>query len=281
MTTKPSAQSRQPLSVTALQTPLRIGTFNVRWDAPEDGEHRWERRRERLFGLLRSWEPDVLGLQEPLLHQLEQICQALPDYAAVGVGRADGVSAGEFCPILYRQSRFKPTDSGTFWLSPQPDVPGSLGWGARHPRICTWAHLAEQASGASFFLYNVHLDHEAQEAREKGVDLLLARIRQRSAPDPVVVTGDFNAGLGNPAVARIQAAASPVSQNALAAAQTDQSRVGTFHGFTGKAGKEPIDYIFLSPEWQPLDGQVVHGDGRPLFPSDHFPVAVTVQLGPA
>ncbi len=84
---------------------LTVGTFNIRWDAPGDGAHRWEHRRPRVLDLLRGWEPDVLGLQEPLRGQLDQICHALPLYAAVGVGREDGRESGEFCPILYRQSR--------------------------------------------------------------------------------------------------------------------------------------------------------------------------------
>ena len=103
-----------------LQEPLSVGTFNVRWDNPDDGEHRWERRRERLAALLRGWAPDVLGLQEPYHHQLEFLRRALPEYEAMGVGRNDGVAAGEFCPILYRRSRFRVAADGRglFTISP-------------------------------------------------------------------------------------------------------------------------------------------------------------------
>ncbi|MDQ2801070.1 MAG: endonuclease/exonuclease/phosphatase family protein [Armatimonadota bacterium] len=258
--------------------PVRIGSFNVRWACPDDGEHRWEQRRERSAALLRSWEPDVLGLQEPLRHQIDYLLQALPKYAEVGVERDDGAAAGEFCAILYRRNRFQLLESGTFWLSEEPERPGSMGWGARHARICTWAHLVEQGSEAAFYLYNVHLDHEAQQAREKGVELVLERIRRRSASDPVILTGDFNAWPDNAAVARVQRADSPVSRNALAAANSVDAGAGTFHGFTGHAQENPIDYIFLSSEWRVLEGAVVRGDGARPFVSDHFPVAATLEL---
>lgn len=256
----------------SLQQPLSVGTCNVRWDNPGDGEHRWELRRDRLLGLLRSWKPDVLGLQEPLRHQLDYLRQALPDYDSVGVGRDDGVAAGEFCPIFYRRDRFHLADTGTFWLAETPDTPGSMAWGARHPRICTWAALIERGTETPFFVYNVHLDHESQAARANGVALLLERIRQRPASDPLLVLGDFNAPPDNPAVVRLQEAASPTLRSALAATSE-----GTFHGFTGEASPGPIDYIFHSPEWQALSAEVLHGDGLRPFPSDHFPVSAVFR----
>jgi len=254
---------------------VRVGTFNVRWDAPED-EHRWEQRRAGAFRLLRDWAPDLLGLQEPLLHQLEHLAEALPFYSGLGVGRDDGKEAGEFCPILYRTSRFDLRDGGTFWLSDTPNVPGSTGWGNRIPRVCTWAHLRDRETGADLSLYNVHLDHESQNAREKSVLLLVDTLRRRTGDGPVILTGDFNVGPGDAALRPLQAEGSPCPVSALEA--THPSPPGTFHGFTGRASGGPIDHIFLSPDWHVLEANVVTGDGARPFPSDHFPVTATVRL---
>jgi len=256
-----------------LQKPLSLGTWNVRWDCPDDGDHRWGLRRERLAALLRAWAPDVLGLQEPLRHQLDFLRQALPDYDVLGVGRDDGIAAGEHCAVLYRRERFQAAGGGTFWLADEPETPGSMAWGARHPRICTWANLVERSTGAAFTLYNVHLDHESQTAREKGVELLLGRIQRRAGSGPVIVLGDFNAEPDNPAVARLGKTASPPLTSALVAVAG-----GTFHGFTGEAVGGPIDHVFCSPEWQVLSARVLHGDHARPFPSDHFPVSAVLQL---
>lgn len=256
-----------------LQTTLSVGTCNVRWDCPDDGPHRWALRRGRLASLLRSWSPDVLGLQEPYAYQLAFLREALPEYDTVGIGRNDGAEAGEFCAILYRRDRLELVDSGTFWLAETPDTPGSIAWGARHPRICTWAQFVEKETRAAFSMYNVHLDHESQAARDNGVALLLERIRLHSASGPVLVTGDFNAEPDSPAVRHIQDASDPPLANALASVPE-----GTFHGFTGSALFGPIDYIFHSPEWQVQSAQVLHGDTERPYPSDHFPAGAVLQL---
>ena len=254
---------------------LHIGTFNVRWADPNDGAHRWDQRKSRLFDFLRAWEPDVLGLQEPLHSQLTEIRHALPRYEAAAVGREDGQEGGEFCPIFYQSARFELADSGTFWFSETPETPGSRGWGSWHPRICTWVHLKERSSGTAFYVYNLHWDNESQTARENSARILLERIRQRPSADPVIVLGDFNAEAGNAAVARLSAPGSPVPTSALASVHPEQS--GTFHGFTGEPSEAPIDHIFLSPEWKVLDAEVLYGDGERPFLSDHFPVAASLQ----
>lgn len=254
---------------------LRVGTFNIRWANPDDGAHRWEHRQANLLALLRRWQPDVLGLQEPFRHQLDLIADALPDFGVVGVGREDGRSEGEFCPIFYRRSRLRVAGGGTFWLSESPDTPGSRAWGAWHPRICTWVRLVDRTRDVAFFVYNLHLDNESQQARENGLELVMAHMRRRPTPDPVLLMGDFNATPDNPAIRRLQASESPVPVNALASAG---GAIGTFHGFTGQAQGGPIDHICLSPEWQVRDAQVLPSDGVPPFPSDHFPVSVTLLL---
>ncbi len=104
---------------------LRVGTFNVRWANPDDGEHQWQRRRARLFALLNEWGPDVVGLQEPRAAQLDDLRGALPAYDSVAVGRDDGERGGEFCPIFFRRERLERVTGGTFWFSETPDVPGS------------------------------------------------------------------------------------------------------------------------------------------------------------
>lgn len=257
---------------------LKVGTFNVRGETPVDGAQRWEYRRSRFLDLVRDWSPDLLGLQEPLLPQLTDILHGLPDYDWVGVGRDDGREAGEFCPILYRRERLAVLESGTFWLSETPETPGSMGWGSRHARLCTWAFLSDRRTGMTFFHYNLHLDHESQPARENGASLLRERIRQRSAPDPVIVTGDFNASPDNPAIARMRAPDSPVPCDAFLAAHPEAESAGTFHGFTGTTLGDRIDYLFVSPSWQVLDARIVCGDGARPFPSDHFPVAATLSV---
>ena len=259
-----------------LMNTFTIGSFNIRYDEPRDGEHRWEKRIARFFELLHHWNPDILGLQEVRRGPYAQIHQTLTAYSSVGVGRDDGREAGEFCPIFYRHSRFSLAGSGTFWFSETPEEPGSSHWGNRNTRICTWAHLKERDNGTEFSVYNLHLDHESQPSREKSVHLLLKRIWERSANVPVVVMGDFNAEPDNPAILSMTAPGSPTPHSALAAFPDETA--GTFHGFTGETIGGRIDHIFLSPEWEVLKVEIMQGDGSRPFPSDHFPISATLSL---
>ena len=164
-------------------------------------------------------------------------------------------------------------DAGTFWFSETPDVPGSQSWGSSHPRICTWAELKERGSGAAFRVCNLHWDHESQTARENSALLLQGILHAVSGP--MIVLGDFNAHADNPAVASLTQPGSPLTQSALSPEQ--QRRPGTFHGFTGTPTEPPIDHILLSPEWEVLKAEVLRGDRKRPFTSDHFPVAATLR----
>ena len=150
---------------------LRVMSFNIRYGTADDGENRWENRREMVFDVIRNYQPDVVGLQEALRFQIDQIREALPEYGELGVGRNDGKIKGEYAAILYRTARFNVDESSTFWFSDTPDVPNSKHWGNKTTRICTWARLTEKKSSKSFYFYNMHLDHRSQQSREKSVVL--------------------------------------------------------------------------------------------------------------
>lgn len=253
---------------------LRVVTFNVRHDTQSDGSNRWENRRSRVADLLRSLSPDLVGLQELCRHQLDFLLEALPGYSSVGVGRDDGQSAGEFCPVLYRSDRFASLEGGTFWLSETPDTPGSSAWASSHCRICSWVRLSDRRTYQGLFVLNTHLDHVSQEARERSWAVLAERIQERISPLPVILMGDFNAPPDNLAIRQITAPESPTPVDALALHGDAGSPKGTFHGFTGKPDDQPIDYIFLSPEWKVAECRVVRDDPRA---SDHFPLLAVIH----
>ena len=93
--------------------PLQVLSFNIRYGTANDGDNHWSLRREHLFEVLRERDADVVGLQEALALQIDEIEAAVPGYAAVGVGRDDAARAGEFTAILYKKSRFRVAGAGT------------------------------------------------------------------------------------------------------------------------------------------------------------------------
>jgi endonuclease/exonuclease/phosphatase family metal-dependent hydrolase len=254
--------------------PLTVMTFNIRYGTANDGPDRWELRRDQLFALIKNQNPDVVGLQEALHAQIDEILAALPEYRMIGVGRSDGGHGGEYAAILYRASRLSVRQSSTFWFSDTPDIVKSNTWGAALERICTWA-LFDDQQGTPFFMYNLHLDHVSQPAREKSGALLLNRIAARSPMLPVIVTGDFNTGENNP----VTQAVAKVLRDTFRVVHPTATEVGTANQFKlGTTMGDKIDYIFVEASTEVISADIVRTsvDGR--YPSDHFPVVARIRL---
>lgn len=269
---------------------VRIMSFNIRYGTANDGRNRWPNRRELVFDVIRDHKSDVVGLQEALKFQIDEILDEVPGFKMVGVGRDDGKTQGEYSAILYDSDRFRIGESGTFWLSDTPDVPGSITWGNACTRICTWARLVEKKSGKAFYAFNVHLDHKSQPSRERSAVLLAQRIRSRAQQDPFVVTGDFNVGETNAVVlyltGRTRLGGGGKREHANPVPMVDTFRVlypsagdvGTFNGFKGRRQGEKIDYVFAPSDVEVVETEILHDniDGR--YPSDHFPVNARLRL---
>jgi endonuclease/exonuclease/phosphatase family metal-dependent hydrolase len=292
-----ASTSTQPLRLTATETAmatagqagesLKVMSFNIRYGTARDGDNAWDLRRDVVIEAIDTFRPDVMGVQEALRFQLDELAAAMPRYQEVGVGRTDGVEAGEYAAILADRSRLELLEEGTFWFSDTPEVPGSRSWGNDIPRICTWARLRARDSGDTFYVYNIHWDHQSQPSRERSAELLMQRIAQRdSLEDPVLVTGDFNAGESNPAFERLLAvpaagqvpAAGTQLFDTFRALHPEATGVGTFNGFEGRTDGEKIDAVLASEEWEVLMAEIVRAASEGRYPSDHFPVVAALRM---
>ena len=267
-----------PVAALSQQTPrepLTVMSFNIRYGTAKDGENAWPVRQAMVFDVIRDQDADVIGLQEALDFQIDEILDAAPAYASIGVGRDDGAARGEFAAILFRKKRFRIADAGTFWFSDTPAVVASKSWGNNITRICTWARLIDR-DGRGFYVYNVHLDHESQPSRERSTQLLRARVDARPVrTDPVVITGDFNVGEENPAIATL---IGPFVDTFRVVRPTEKPS-GTFTAFkVGTVDGEKIDYVLAQPRTDVLSADIVRFSRGGRYPSDHFPVVARIRL---
>ena len=173
---------------------LRWGTFNIRLQngGDEKAGVGWSVRRDRVADYIKRNHIDVIGMQEVLHTQLEDLLQRLPEYDYVGVGRTDGATKGEYSPVFFLKERFEVLEKGNFWLSETPDVPGSVGWDAALERIASYAKLRDKATGKVFMAVNTHFDHVGVKARRESAKLIMRKIQEIVGTRPAVVTGDFN-----------------------------------------------------------------------------------------
>jgi endonuclease/exonuclease/phosphatase family metal-dependent hydrolase len=251
-------------------------SFNIRYDNPEDGPSAWPHRVEWVANEM--VKADLIGAQEALAHQVDQLATQLSGYEWVGVGRDDGEDAGEFVPIFYKAEVFELLDTVTFWLSETPDVPGSRGWDAALPRIATAAYLSVRGTDFRFWVINAHFDHRGNQARLESAKLLTSHARMLAEDAPVLMLGDFNT---TPETEVYAALTTDLLQDARTVSKNPpEGPIGTFSGFVER---EPlpearIDYVFVSPAWVVQSYEAVVAISESRYVSDHLPVKVRIRL---
>jgi endonuclease/exonuclease/phosphatase family metal-dependent hydrolase len=267
---------------TAIVQPITVMSFNLRYDNPADGINAWPLRRDRVAGVIRFHGAHVIGVQEVLATMLDDLGALLPTYRRVGVGRTDGKARGEFSAILYDTTRVTALESGTFWLSPTPDVVGSKGWDAALERIATWARLRDLRTGCTWVHVNTHFDHVGDSARVESARLIRRRLGALAQGAPLTMTGDFNAAPSHPAYETLTAGTladgSRPLRDALHLSDTPHyGPVSTWNGFSEIEPERRIDFIFVSDGVRVLRHGILSDrwDGR--FLSDHLPVLAAVQ----
>jgi len=254
---------------------LRVGTYNLRMDTKADSLNAWPFRKENVKALIRYHDLDLFGTQEGYLHQLQGICE-LDKYAYIGIGRDDGINAGEHSAVFYKKDRFEVLESGNFWLSETPDVPGK-GWDATCcNRICSWAKFREKNTDKTFWFFNVHFDHQGIIARIESGKLMVKMIKLIAKDNPVICTGDFNS---TPDTEQIKTLSSLLNDSRKVTQSPPYGPEGTFNSrFANPVGAGRIDYIFVSNGIQVLKyASVTDNDGK-YYPSDHLPVIADIVL---
>jgi len=254
---------------------VNVLSFNIRYNNPDDGEHAWPNRKGMVASVVRFHAADLIGMQEVLRSQIDDLTVLLPNYSWYGVARNDGKNSGEFSPIFYRRDRFQLLDSGEFWLSQNPDQIGSKSWDAALPRIATWVKFRDRESKQEFIHLNTHFDHRGEVARARSAELILDRLKTLSGNMPVVVTGDFNVPPESEAYATMT---SMLVDSKLESVSEPHGPEGTFGGFTVKVGDtgDRIDYVFVAEGTKVLRYAALSDQWDGRYPSDHLPVLAEI-----
>jgi endonuclease/exonuclease/phosphatase family metal-dependent hydrolase len=251
---------------------LRVMTYNLRY-ASMKGSEAWPDRRPAMKSLLKQQAPDLMGTQEGVYHQVRDLAADLPEYDWIGTGR-DGGSRGEFMAIYYRRERFEPLAYDHFWLSDTPEVIASSTWGNTNRRMVTSVRFKDRRSDKVFHLWNTHLDHALQPAREKAAELIKTRLAKIPSNEPVILMGDFNAEATRNPVYDTLTQGIGFTDSWFTAAQRKNETLNSFNGFAKPVfNSARIDWILYRGEAEvALAEVVVDGSPEGRQPSDHHPV---------
>lgn len=263
--------------------PLRIMTFNIRYNNPGDGYNAWPHRKELVASTIRYHRADVFGVQEALHEQVTTLEAAFPDFARIGVGRDDGREKGEYSAIFYRKGRLEAVETGHFWLSETPEKPG-FGWDAHHNRILTWALFRDKKTDKRFYLFNTHFDHQGVVARRESARLVLSRAAALPETElPILVMGDFNMTIDSEpyGILTDRAASFHFQDTWLHSVEAAHGPSSTWSGFSFPGVPDRrIDYIFYRNGVTVLQAASLTDSWSGRFPSDHLPFLAEVLIDP-
>ncbi len=260
---------------------LSVMTFNIRYDNPHDSANAWPNRIPIVCDFLDAEKPDLIGMQEVLYQQYNVLDSALSDYGSVGVGRTDGLKAGEMNPVFFRKDRFELIRTKTFWLSETPEVAGSMAWGAGLPRIVTWVELADKENDRHFYFFNTHFAHDSDSARTRSARLLLEKADSIAADFPIIITGDLNMLPDSEGYSVLTGPfeSVPLLRDSYEISKkTPEGPVYTFNGFRDKPGPGRIDFVLVRDGMKALEHRTVIKKEKGVFISDHWPVIATVSF---
>lgn len=264
-------------ALAADEVELAAITFNVRVGLDEAENLRWRVRRPLVVDAIARHAPDVIGLQEDLSFQADDVATGLPAYGSVGQGSLGG-RYGELGSVLYRKDRLRLVDWGAFALSETPARAGSMSWGNVFPRSVTWC-LLETPEGGAFRVYNTHFPDDRGDLRVRCAEVLLARVAEdiRVRSLPVIVLGDLNASPGEDAFEALAGTGAPLADSFKIAEEKGPEH-GTWHGFQGFPRGGRIDHLLVSSGVRVERFEILDDHANGIYPSDHFPVLARVVL---
>ena len=251
---------------------ITMMSCNVRCLTPLDlGKKSWFYRADLLVSDVAAQNPGIIGFQEATQWQYRYLVDVLQGYDSV-IDYRDESIASEGCPIFYSTALYTLKDKGSFWLSETPDVM-SKDWGAAHYRICSYVILTEKASGKDFVVFNTHLDHVSDEARIKGIAVVLEKIAQFGGL-PAVIMGDFNALEGSETY---NSATQYFLDAQYAAAETMDGH--TYQNWGNPDKFKRLDYFMISKTgWVAQKYAIVQPVHDGVYASDHCPIVLQMIL---
>ncbi len=262
----------------------RVLTCNIRLPQPQDAEagDGWPERRQLCADVIRSQHPDIICLQESELEQLEFLKSQLRGFESHGLTNPH-IAFRPQNSILYSTARYALLSAGGFWLSETPHVAGSSSWDSARPRFANWIDLKERATGTELRVWNTHLDHKGQVAREQQARMLLEACQP--FPDlPQVLAGDFNADTRNPAIVLLREGGWGDTYTSI---HGPEDPGFTYHAFIGPKRAEritpknpgKIDWIFTRNVKRVLAAEIIYDQRDGRYPSDHYFVSADIVLG--
>lgn len=258
----------------------RLGamSFNIRIPSYKDGVNAWEHRRQAVLDVIAEYSPALIGFQEPWLEQLDFLDRHLTEYERISIkpDRRSGVHNA----IYYKTAELERLEWGSFWLSDRPEVAQSATWGNDEARAVIWARFRVRETGQELYFMDTHYHHidPNEYIAVRSSKLIAERIPGIVGDTPAVLVGDFNNTPPSRAHDILVHDEGAPFRDAWEEATVKRGPMGTFHGWSGEAGRRRIDWVLVRGNIQVDVVEHVSVTPGGVYPTDHWPVYISAYL---
>ncbi len=261
---------------------LKVISFNMRRDTRHDYLNSWKNRKTLAAQYIRESNAGIVGVQEVLPSMRMDLRRMLKEYSIFGTGRFSGrkLKNDEHSDILIRDDIAAVADYRTFWLSKRPDEI-SRAYFSVFPRICTVAEVRLKGTNQRIRVFNTHFDHICWMARSFSAKMILEYMHQLNEQEylPTILMGDLNAHPNSKPIRILRESLTEYRDLHLNDVYEHCDSIqNTHHGFKGKVKKKPIDYIFVSDDFDILNVDIDTCSFDGCYPSDHYPLVAQLRL---
>lgn len=250
------------------------------------------KRNEMLLEIYKSYNPDVIGLQECSANS-RKYSSIIAGLEAQGYREVPvtGCSGNLYTPVLYKADRFELVASGYRLFSLNADKDGS--------KSLVWAVLRDRTTKETFAVLSTHFTvygsdtNPVELARVGNATEVLEEIEhiRKTYGCPVVIGGDLNCNLSSDAL-KLLAQTGVLAQTA--APVTDHTKTSHLYPTYSKdldiyvefsspkqnASQESIDHIwFFNSQNVSINAYDVCADKYACLSTDHCPLIVDFSLG--
>ena len=261
-------------------TNVSICTFNIMIQGQKpyikkDGtDLSWNKRLPLIASFVKTNDFDVIGCQEPIPAQVEDVKKAIEKYDLYYKPVRTNMTPSPCNPIYFKKAKYELLDKGEFYYSRTPEVE-SNDWDSPRSRCCTWVKLREKKSGKEFYVFNTHFTHIGNVAKAESAKVLTAKIKEIAKGAPSFAMGDLNSYPTYPGIVHI--VNSGVLKDSKVASMSEPVGNGpSFHGFRAKEDPkvDRIDFIFVSPQVEVKSYCLDKKKYGAIQMSDHYPVHI-------